>query len=77
MIKILELFGGLKIKVKSNGEIETFDKTTIRKNGRPDNRKGRVLKPKIDRYGYEVVTLSKDGKRKKLLCPQTGSDGFY
>ena len=64
MIKILELFGGLKIKVKSNGEIETFDKTTIRKNGRPDNRKGRVLKPKIDRYGYEVVTLSKDGKRK-------------
>ena len=64
MIKILELFGGLKLKVSSNGEIETFDKTSLRKNGRPDNRKGKVLKPKVDRYGYEVVTLSKNGKRK-------------
>ena len=67
MIKILELFDGLKVKVSSNGEIETFDKTSIRKNGRPDNRKGKVLKPNVDGYGYEAVTLSKNGKRKTYL----------
>ena len=67
MVQILELFGGLKLKVSSNGEIETFDKTSIRKNGRPDNRKGKVLKPKVDSYGYEAVTLSKNGKRKTYL----------
>ena len=67
MIKTLELFDGLKVKVSSNGEIETFDKIAIRKNGRPDNRKGKVLKPKVDRYGYKVVTLSKNGKRKSYL----------
>lgn len=66
-MQILELFGGLKIKVSSNGEVETFDKTSIRKNGRPDNRKGKVLKPKVDRYGYEAVTLSKNGERKTYL----------
>lgn len=67
MIKILEVFDGLKIKVSSNGKIETLDINTIRKNGSPYNRKGTILKPKVDRYGYEVVTLSNNCKRKSYL----------
>lgn len=33
MVKLIELFGGLKIKVNSNGTIETLDHHSIRKNG--------------------------------------------
>lgn len=63
-IKTLELFDGLRVKVHSNGKIETLDHCSIRKNGRLDNRKGRILKPKIDKYGYEAITLSHNGIRK-------------
>ena len=67
MIKVLELFDGLKIKVHSNGEIETFDHNTIRKSGKIDNRKGKILKPWVDYYGYERVVLTKEGIRKTYL----------
>lgn len=63
-MRIIELFDDLKIKVYENGIIETLDHTYIRKNGRIDNRKGKFIKPKIDKYGYEVVTFSNKGKRK-------------
>ena len=64
MIKILELFNGLKVKVSDDGKIYTMDHTSIRKNGRKDNRKGKQLKPKIDKDGYETIVLTKDGIRK-------------
>ena len=63
-IKILELFDGLKINVSDDGKIYTIDHTNLRKNGRVDNRKGKQLKPSIDKYGYEKVTLTQNGKRK-------------
>lgn len=63
-LKILELFGDLKVKVSDDGEVYTLDHSYLRKNGRMDNRKGKLLKPKIDRYGYETVVLTKDGIRK-------------
>ena len=63
-LKVLELFDGLKIKVSDDGKIYTLDHTNIRKNGRIDNRHGKELKPKIDKYGYETVVLTKNGKRK-------------
>lgn len=43
MIKILELFDGLKIKVSDDGKIYTLDHLYLRKNGRLDNRKGRFI----------------------------------
>jgi hypothetical protein len=64
VVKILELFDGLKVKVHSSGKIETLDRKTIRKNGRIDNRRGRILRPSIDKYGYEQVVLTKNGVRK-------------
>ena len=63
-MKILELFNNLKIKVSETGEIYTLDHTNIRKNGRIDNRKGKQLKPKIDKYGYKTIVITKDGIRK-------------
>lgn len=64
MIRELHLFDDLKVKVHSNGQIETFDRCKPKSNGVMDTRKGRILKPKIDKYGYEVVTLTTNGKRK-------------
>lgn len=63
-VKLLELFGGLKVKVSDDGKIYTINHNYIRKNGRLDNRKGKQLKPRIDKYGYETVVLTKDGTRK-------------
>lgn len=64
MIKVLELFGSLKINVHSNGQIETLFHSDIRKNGRIMNVKGRILKPGIDKDGYERVVLTKGNVRK-------------
>ena len=63
-LKILELFGDLKIKVSDDGKIYTLDHSYLRKNGRLDNRKGKQLRPSVDKYGYERVVLTKDGIRK-------------
>ena len=63
-LKLLELFGDLKIKVSDDGKIYTLDHSYLRKNGRLDNRKGKQLRPSIDKYGYERVVLTKDGIRK-------------
>lgn len=63
-LRVLELFDNLKIEVSSDGYIKTLNHNFKRKNGRLDNRKGKILKPKIDKYGYECVTLTKNGKRK-------------
>ena len=76
MIQILELFNGLKIKVTSDGKIYSLDRKTIRKNGRIDNRKGKELKPKVDRYGYESVTLTKDGLRKSYTVHRLVATAF-
>ena len=65
-IKVLEFFNGLKIKVSDDGKIYTLDHLYLRKNGRMDNRKGKQLKPKIDKYGYETVVLTKNGSRKNF-----------
>lgn len=76
MLKILELFDDLQINVGSNGEIYTLNHVTIRKNGRIDNRKGKILKPKVDKYGYETIVLTKNGKRKNYTIHQLVAKAF-
>lgn len=50
-----------------NGDIESIDHIRKRKNGRLDNRKGKILKPGIDSDGYLKVTLTNNGTRKSYL----------
>lgn len=63
MLKVLELPIGVKVEVSDVGDIRTLDHTGIRKNGRIDNRKGRVLKP-AQRKGYLAITLTRNRVRK-------------
>lgn len=63
-LKVLELFSDLKIKVSDDGKIYTLDHSYLRKNGRLDNRKGKQLRPSVDKDGYERVVLTKYGIRK-------------
>jgi len=64
MIKTIKVMNDLKIDISNKGEVYTKDHVFIRKNGRLDNRKGKQLKPKIDKYGYKIITLSNKGVRK-------------
>lgn len=76
MLRVLELFAGLKVKVYDDGKIETLDHKAIRKNGRIDNRKGRILKPALDKYGYHRVTFSYNGKRKSYSVHRLVATAF-
>ena len=67
IIEILELFENIKVKVSDDGRVFTLDHKKIRKNGRIDNRKGKELKPSINKYGYHQITLSSNGKRKTYV----------
>lgn len=53
-----------KIKVSNLGTIQTYKSKTIRKDGKALNRNGRILKPAIDNYGYERITLCNKNLRK-------------
>ena len=57
----------LIILVGSDGLIQSLPKNNIRKNGKVDNRKGKIIKPAIDKYGYYRVTFSHNNKRRTYL----------
>ena len=65
-LKILELFDGLKVKVSDDGDIYTLCHKDYEK----------LLKPKIDKYGYKNVVLTKNGKRKTYLVHRLVGQAF-
>lgn len=67
MLRVIELFAGLKVEVFSDGRIKTLNHNNIRTNGRKDNRKGRFLKPSTDKNGYLRITVSNKGLRKSIF----------
>ena len=76
MIKPIEILDGLLIVVSDDGRVFTRDHTSLRSNGRVDNRKGRELKPAYDRYGYKRVVFSHNGKRKTCLVHRLVAEAF-
>lgn len=74
--KEIEVLDGYKVLVYSNGIIKTIDRTIVRKNGRNFNKLGQVLKPKLDRYGYKVITVSYCGQRKTVLVHRLVASAF-
>ena len=75
-VKRLEVFEGCKIDVSDTGEIYTLDHTTIRSNGRIDNRKGKKLKPALDKYGYYRICLTFNGRRKNFSVHRLVATAF-
>lgn len=65
-LRVLELFGDLKIKVSDDGDIYTLCHKDYEK----------LLKPKIDKYGYKNVVLTKNGKRKTYLVHRLVGQAF-
>lgn len=76
MLRVLELFAGLKIKVYDDGTIESFSHDSKRSNGRVDNRKGKIIKPGLDKYGYYRVTFSHKGQRKSYYVHRLVAQTF-
>ena len=65
MIKVLNVFDDVNVKVYSDGAIETVPHVTMRSDGKPLPCKGRMLKPGTDKYGYKRIVLTgKNGFRK-------------
>jgi len=44
-------------EINRNGQVRSMDRTTTRKNGTTWFRPSTLLKTRIDKYGYEIVTL--------------------
>lgn len=66
-MKLLSLFKDVCVKVSEDGEIFTLDHDYLRSDGNKESRKGKRLKPALDRHGYLRICLSRDGERHNYL----------
>lgn len=51
-------------EVSSYGKIKSIERRCASKNGKTRKVPERIMKPKIDRYGYSAIHLSKNGERR-------------
>ena len=51
-------------QVSTRGQVKTVDRLVTRKDGRKCLWKGRILKPRRDKNGYLLITLSRNGKER-------------
>jgi hypothetical protein len=65
-------------QVSNLGNIRSLDRTIIQSNGQVRHFNGRVLKQKLDRYGYAVVMLRKrtEGVRKSATVHRLVAEAF-
>lgn len=66
-MKLLSLFQDVSVKVSEKGDIYSLNHNYLKCDGRKDSRKGKKLKPVIDKYGYLRVCLSRNGERHSYL----------
>ena len=56
--------------------IEDYPNNQISNLGNVKNKHNRILKDRIDKYGYKVIGLSKDGKQKNLFIHRLVATAF-
>lgn len=49
--------------VSDQGRVKSFDRTINRKDGSIELKKGRIMKPSMSAYGYQILSLCDNGKR--------------
>lgn len=64
MLKKLHLFDDVSVMVGDDGNVYSMDHHYTRVNGVMETRKGKLLKPAKDKYGYLRVCLTRRGRRK-------------
>ena len=74
--KALEIYPNVFIDVTSEGDIYTRDTEYETKNGYIFRRKGKKLKPALDRYGYLYIVLSHKYERKTLKIHRLVATAF-
>lgn len=50
-------------EISDAGRVRSFDRTIYRKDGSVELKKGRIMKPSLSAYGYQIVSLCDHGKR--------------
>ncbi|MDH6371760.1 ribosomal protein L19 [Paenibacillus sp. PastF-3] len=65
-------------QVSNYGNVRSLDRNIVQNNGVTRLYRGRVLKPKVDKYGYQVLTLSKrtQGIRKTITIHKLVAQAF-
>lgn len=75
-VKALEVYPNVFIDVTRDGDIYTRDTEYETKNGYIFRRKGRKLKPTLDRYGYLYIVLSHKYERKTFKVHRLVATAF-
>lgn len=65
-----------KYEISSFGRVKSLPKTWKRKDGVPLHYKERILKPRINAYGYARVNLCKNGKPKDFFIHRLVASAF-
>ena len=75
MYKAVKNYEGI-YEVNELGEVRSVDRVVEYRDGRVRNYKGKVLKLKMDKQGYAMVGLHKNGVRKMCLVHRLVAEAF-
>ena len=64
-------------QVSSEGRVKSLERTIIKKDGRKQTVKERILKPAMDRYGYLFVNLCAGDKKRTFFVHRLVCQAFH
>lgn len=76
MRKIITILDGLEIGVDDDGTVFSLPHAGVRCNGRKDNRRGKIIAPTLDRYGYLKCSFSYEGRRRTFAVHRLVAEAF-